>query len=148
MLRPRPDLLTDDLLAEFARIRARLREAERPSAESKAAVIPRVGAAEASIVAHQAEITAHASHIISLGSRVTGAESELGARNGYINDLGNRMVGVESGVAAAAGTASSAQQTANTAAYNAQLLADHATALRNYMVQQGMNPPPPPVIRT
>ena len=168
-MRPRAESLEALLAERLRRSDARTTEVERHSGETKASLLPRTVQAEQRIEAQQAEISAQAGHITSLGNRATVAETELSAQAGhitslgnrmgsaesaigqhsaFINNLGNRMVGVENGVAAAAGTAGSAQQTANTAAYNAQLLADHATALRNYMVQQGMNPPPPPVIRT
>ena len=166
-MRPRAETLEALLAERLRRSDTRTTEVERHSGETKASLLPRTVQAEQRIEAQQAEISAQAGHITSLGQRMGSAESEISAQAGhitslgqrmgsaesaigqhsaFINDLGNRMVGVESQAATAAGTAAAAQATANRADSSARILAQHATALRNYMVEQGMNPPPPPII--
>ena len=145
-MRPRAETLEALLAERLRRSDTRTTEVERHSGETKASLLPRTVQAEQRIEAQQAEISAQAGHITSLGQRMGSAESAIGQHSTFINDLGNRMVGVESQAATAAGTAAAAQATANRADSSARILALLATALRNYMVEQGMNPPPPPII--
>lgn len=81
-------------------------------------------------------------------SLANGAQATANGAVTLANNAQATANAAQTAAGAAQGTAGSAQSTANTAAYNARVLADHATALRNYMVQQGMNPPPPPIIAT
>ena len=164
------------LVDKIGQLEGRVRELEKPTATQKARVVLRLGQAEVELDAVEVRMGDAESYIQDIWivdanqtARIGGVESRATSLELYVQGLwsvdaahdarisaaqstasgaASAAATAQAAAGAAQGTAGSAQSTANTAAYNTRLLADHATALRNYMVQQGMNPPPPPILAT
>ena len=102
-MRPRAESLEALLAERLRRFDARTTEVERHSGETKASLLPRTVQAEQRIEAQQAEISAQAGHITSLGARSSAAEGMIGGLQTRAASAEARLVSAEAELGAQAG---------------------------------------------
>ena len=165
-MRDIPRTTAEWLAGREAVTRREIRELQRPSKESRFAVVLRLGDAELTITEHgvtlgqhgtritnaEGRLDSHASRIGAAEGRITNAEgrldshaSRIGAAEGRITNAEGRLDSHASRIGAAENGIAGLKTSMTQSKAATRILADYILDLIAYMRSQGMNPPPGPI---
>ena len=149
------------LVDKIVLLEDRVRELEKPTATQKARVVLRLGQAEIDLRAVEVRMGDTEQYVLDLRAvddilrgQIGELERRAGVNDQYILGIWAKDAAQDGAIAQAQATANSAESTAGSALWRAELAAgntrligDYLTTLLNYLKSQNLNPPPPPLLR-